>query len=133
MTCSSLASVCLVPPTLLVCLRTASATYAAVRACHRFAVNLLHSGGRQAAEVFSTPRPDRFATVRWQWSGAGLPWLVEDAAAVADCEVVATAAMGDHTVVFGEVRKLVLTGGCPLLYGMRGFAEWSAPAGDRSR
>ena len=46
MTCSSLASVCLRPPTLLVCLRTLSATQRAVEATGAFAVNLLHSGGR---------------------------------------------------------------------------------------
>jgi flavin reductase (DIM6/NTAB) family NADH-FMN oxidoreductase RutF len=132
MTCSSLASVCMEPPTLLVSLRTTSATCAAVRACGTFAINLLHRDGRHAAEVFSTPRTDRFETVHWRGTANGLPWLHTDSAAVADCEVVETKVVGDHTVVFGEVRGLDLAEGWPLLYGMRAFSGWPEAAADRS-
>jgi flavin reductase (DIM6/NTAB) family NADH-FMN oxidoreductase RutF len=51
MTCSSVTSVTLLPPTLLVCLRVGSGTLEAVSAHGGFAVNLLHEEARHAAEV----------------------------------------------------------------------------------
>jgi flavin reductase (NADH) len=129
MTCSSLASVCLNPPTLLVCLRTGSATYAAVQRHGAFAVNLLHAGGRGTAELFAAPIVNRFAQVRWRSSGNGLPWLVDDAAAIADCRVVRSVPAGDHTVVLGELIELGVGDDIPpLLYGMRRYAEWNVDA-----
>jgi len=121
MTCSSLASVCLSPPTLLVCLRTSSATFGAVRTRRGFAVNVLDTGGRTAADLFSSAEPDRFARVGWRLSPDGLPWLIEHTAATADCRVVRTETVGDHTVVFGELRQLHVWDSQPLLYGMRRF------------
>ena len=126
MTCSSLVSACLAPPTLLVCLRTDSTTCAAVRARGRFAVNLLGAGGRHAAELFSSARPERFDEVRWELSAAGLPWLLDGGAGAADCLVVDALAVGDHTVVVGEVLQLATGSGPPLLYGLRRFSAWPA-------
>ena len=56
-TCSSVCSVSLDPPMLLVCLHADSATLAAILRRSMFAVNLLHEGARYAfgfAPVFST-------------------------------------------------------------------------------
>jgi flavin reductase (NADH) len=66
MTCTALASVTLCPPTLLVCLNSGSGTLAAVRARGIFAVNLLDSGGRGAAELFGSAAGDRFRRVLWE-------------------------------------------------------------------
>lgn len=123
MTCSSLSSVTLVPPTLLTCLRTGSATLDAVMDHGGFAVNLLHAQGRRAAELFSSTVGDRFSLVRWRPSCSGLPWLVADAFAVAECIVSGMVEVGDHTVVFGEVKEVVMAHGTPLLYGMRRFSH----------
>jgi flavin reductase (NADH) len=122
MTCSSLSSVTLVPPTLLACLRTGSATLHAVQDHRGFAVNLLHAQGRHAAELFSSPVGDRFSRIRWRPSCSGLPWLVADAFALAECTVSGTVEVGDHTVVFGEVDEVTMTPGTPLLYGIRRFS-----------
>jgi flavin reductase (NADH) len=131
LTCSSLASVTLTPPTLLVCLNSRSGTLTALRARGCFALNLLHSRGRVAAEVFSQPSTvDRFARVDWRPAGPDrLPWLAEDAFAMADCAVVRTCEVGDHTVVFGEVRSVLQTADTPLLYGLRTFSAWPAVSG----
>ena len=127
MTCSSLSSVTLAPPTLLVSLRTDSATLGAVRHHGGFAVNLLHARGRAAATLFSSAAQDRFSRVRWHPSRSGLPWLVADAFALADCTVSGMAEVGDHTVVFGAVEEVIMAHDTPLLYGMRRF---SAPCTD---
>jgi flavin reductase (NADH) len=125
LTCSSLCSVTLRPPTLLVCLHTRSGTLEALQARGRFAVNLLHARGREAAEVFSSLVPDRFARVGWRPSQrTGLPWLVDDAFAFAECRTTRTSVVGDHAVVLGEVTEVAQTADVPLLYGLRQFSTW---------
>ncbi|MFD0373309.1 flavin reductase family protein [Streptomyces sp. NPDC127114] len=129
-TCSSLSSVALDPPTLLVCLKTHGSTLDAIRAREWFAVNLLHARARAAAEVFSSPVADRFGHVRWRPTDtAGLPWLHEDALAVAECALAGLYAVGDHTVVLGEVAGMEVRPDVPLLYGLRRFSAWPAGPG----
>jgi flavin reductase (DIM6/NTAB) family NADH-FMN oxidoreductase RutF len=123
MTCSSLTSVCLTPPTLLIGLRTASATCQAVLDRGEFALNLLHVGGVAAARAFASAVPERFARVQWRASLRGLPWLTDDAGATADFQVVLTQQVGDHTTIFGELRGVRLHEGQPLLYCMRQFVR----------
>ncbi|WP_435612839.1 flavin reductase family protein [Streptomyces sp. bgisy159] len=125
LTCSSLSSVAAEPPTLSVCLTTRGETLRALRAHGSFAVNLLHHGGQRAAQVFARPADNRFGQVAWRASpGAGLPWLVEDAFALAECTVSGLSEIADHTVVIGEVTGVAQESGVPLLYGARGFAAW---------
>lgn len=129
MTCSSLSSVCLDPPTLLVCVRTGSLTYQAVTWRREFSVNLLREDGQAAAEVFASLVPDRFSKVDWKLTPRGLPWLVDDARTVADCRVVSEVPIGDHTVVFGQVTEITAgAGGEPLLYGDRHYGRWQSAA-----
>jgi flavin reductase (DIM6/NTAB) family NADH-FMN oxidoreductase RutF len=129
MTCTSLASVTVDPPVLLNCLNVRSGTLAAIRASRSFAVNLLHSRGRSAAEAFSSAHGDRFASTAWQPSTVvGAPWLTGDAFAVAECTVVATVPVGDHVVVFGRVVNIDGSPDMPLLYGLRRYATWGSDA-----
>ncbi|WP_200300883.1 flavin reductase family protein [Streptomyces adelaidensis] len=134
MTCSSLCSVALDPPTLLVCVRQGSSTLEAVEQRGSFAVNVLHSGGRPVAELFASGAPDRFDRVPWRAGPAAAgPHLPDYARTVADCKVTGTAKpVGDHTVVFGEVLEVTshLTAAAPLLYGLRRYATW--PTGHRA-
>ncbi|MFD5569720.1 flavin reductase family protein [Streptomyces cadmiisoli] len=128
MTCSSLSSVTLRPPTLLICLRNGSPTLGAVLDQDRFSVNLLGEAGRPAAELFASGASDRFDRVKWEEPpGCGGPHLPDVAHAVADCRVVRADSVGDHTVVFGEVeRSLTWPAPRPLMYGLRGYAVWPA-------
>jgi flavin reductase (DIM6/NTAB) family NADH-FMN oxidoreductase RutF len=129
LTCTSLTSVTLAPPTLLLCLGVRSGTLAALRECGGFAVNLLHSRGRRAAELFASRDPRRFALAPWRPTpGTGMPWLDRDAFAVAECEVGELAPVGDHVVVFGMVRALQWRPDVPLLYGLRAFSSWASPS-----
>jgi len=124
MTCSSLCSVALDPPTLLVCLRQGGPTAGAVLASGAFTVNLLDADARPTAELFASGDADRFARVPWRSGEAG-PHLTADAHSTADCRVARTDTVGDHLVVLGEV--LGVTGyrqPRPLLYGLRRFTTW---------
>ena len=127
MTCTSLSSVTLHPPTLLICLNAGSGTLAGIRDRGAFAVNLLHSGARATAELFASSSADRFRDVAWlPAERSGAPWLVDDALAVAECSVRARLPVGDHEVVLGEVLSLRYSGGNPLLYGMRRYSWFDA-------
>lgn len=125
LTCTSLTSVTVSPPTLMVCLDERSGTLVAIRDSGRFAVNLLHDGGRRAAEVFSSAAPDRFDRIPWCHGETGGLWLMEDAFAVAECRVVKAVVIGDHVAVFGEVAHVRQRAETPLLYGMRRFGSWA--------
>ncbi|HYQ62598.1 flavin reductase family protein [Actinophytocola sp.] len=129
MTCSTVCSVSVDPPTLLVCLREESPTLQAMLKLSTFAVNLLHEGARDTAQLFASGAPDRFERIRWRNEPSfGGPHLVDMAHAVADCQIVRTVCVGDHIVVFGEVLGLArhdeVTS--PLLYGFRQYSSWSA-------
>lgn len=127
MTCSSVCSVTLAPPTLLVCLRGESPTLAAILARGAFAVNLLHEGAQETAELFSSGEPDRFDQVVWYLDAdAAGPHLREDSHAIADCRIASTLAVGDHVVVFGEAFGVTRRENFqPLLYGLRRYGRWS--------
>ena len=124
MTCSSLASVSLDPPTILVCLHTRSGTLRALRGSGTFGVNFLCGQASQTAELFASPIADRFARVDWQLSGrANAPWLPTDAFAFAECRVAGDTVVGDHAIVFGEVIGVTQRDGLPLLYSKRKFSR----------
>ncbi|MEU8916036.1 MULTISPECIES: flavin reductase family protein [Streptomyces] len=129
LTCSSLSSVTTAPPTLSVWLTTRGETLGALREYGAFAVNLLHDRGQRAGEVFAHPVADRFSQVGWRRSPeAGLPWLADDAFAVAECRVTKLVEVSDHTLVVGAVTGVTQDAGTPLLYGVRRFASW--PGGE---
>ncbi|MFD1832113.1 flavin reductase [Streptomyces desertarenae] len=78
-----------------------------------------------ARALFARPAENRFGQVTWRTSpGAGLPWLADDAFAVAECTVSNLSEIADHTAVIGEVTGVAQEPGVPLLYGARGFAAW---------
>jgi flavin reductase (DIM6/NTAB) family NADH-FMN oxidoreductase RutF len=126
LTCSSLCSVSLEPPLLLVCNHNASRTLPAIRERRLLAVNFLHAGGREAAELFAAPAADRFSRVPWRptprWR---LPGLTVHANAVAECRVRDSTVAGDHTVVVAEVAEVTrVAAAAPLLYGLREYVPW---------
>ena len=125
LTCSSVSSVALDPPTLLVGLRSASPVLTTLLEVGRFAVTLLHSGGRQTAELFASGAQDRFDRVSWAPGVAG-PHLALDGHTAADCAVIGARRVGDHTVVFGEVTGTTsYQDRPPLLYGLRSYRAWT--------
>jgi flavin reductase (DIM6/NTAB) family NADH-FMN oxidoreductase RutF len=132
MTCSSLCSVTLDPPTLLVCLRRGGPTLESTLRGSGFTVNLVRAEAQATAELFASGAADRFTRVRWQAGpGFGGPRLFDDAHAIADCRVSQVTVVGDHAVVFGEVCRVLLPSqdvAQPLLYGLRRYAAWPAVA-----
>lgn len=126
LTCSSLISVTLSPPTLLVSVHLRSSTLAAAQRLGGFAVNLLPARARWVAELFASGRADRFRLVSWRPRGnLGLPWLAEDCRGWAECALSEVFVVGDHALMVGRVIDAQSTSEAPLLYGFREFAAWS--------
>lgn len=123
-TCSSLTSVCLDPPTVLVSLTTRSMTLHHALRQGTFGITLLDADGGGLAHRFAAPLVDRFAEVGWRRSPLGTPWLDPGMTAAADCEVANSIEVGDHTVLFGRVCNVTVPGGSPLLYGLRTYRGW---------
>ncbi|UQX03477.1 flavin reductase family protein [Streptomyces sp. RerS4] len=127
MTCSSLASVALSPPTIVLCLRTESPTVQAVLESGHVAVNLLHENARPVSDLFASGAADRFERTEWRLPlGAGGPHLTEAAHAIADGVVTQAVEFGDHTAVFVRISRVSQHDGAePLLYGKRRYARWT--------
>ncbi|MCV7012771.1 flavin reductase family protein [Mycolicibacterium madagascariense] len=123
MTCTSLTSVTLEPPTLLACLRSSSSTLQAILTGTRFAVNVLHNRAAQTAALFGSSASRRVADDAARPSPKlGQPWLHEDSAAMAECRLLSTSVVGTHTVVFGHVTSVEIGDvASPLVYGQRRY------------
>ncbi|GAA3274637.1 flavin reductase family protein [Streptomyces lavendulae] len=129
MTCTSLCSVALDPPTLLVCLRAGSPTLGAILDSGSLSVNLLHQRARSTSELFGSGAPGRFERVPWVPAQNGGPHLIEAAHTIADCTVTADQVVGDHAVVMARVTLVTsLCRPVPLLYGMRRYGSWAEDA-----
>lgn len=126
MTCTSLCSASLNPPTVLVCLRANSPTLRALTVSGVFSINVLGQHAESTAALFASGDPERFDRVCWRWAAdGGGPHLLRAARAIADCRVGGTRSSGDHAVVFGEVAMITaISEAAPLLYGLRRFAVW---------
>lgn len=126
MTVSSVCSVTLSPPTLLVCLRKGSPTLDAILERATFTVNFLHGKAQSVAELFASGAPDRFDLIPWECPpAAGGPHLSSDAHSTADCRVSRTEHVGDHIVVFGEAFRVTQNDEhAPLMYGLREYQTW---------
>jgi flavin reductase (DIM6/NTAB) family NADH-FMN oxidoreductase RutF len=114
-TASAVSSVCLEPPTLLVCMNRASTTGQAIARSRAFAVNVLAEHQHELAGHFATKDPDKFARVEARTSTHGQP-LLPEALAHIECRVVDELVAGTHVVFLGRVVALAAEEGMPLAY-----------------
>lgn len=120
MTASSVCSLSLDPPLLLVCVENRSATLRTIRANKLFAVNVLAAGQAGTSRLFASclPQEDKFSRTRHR-TEHGVP-ILHGAVAYLVCELHEVLPGGDHTIVIGRVihsaktdrAPLVLHGGC---------------------
>ena len=120
MTASSVASVSLHPPLVLVSIDQANDMHPALRAAQRFVLNVLAADQEALSRRFAAEHPDRFDGVPYRDSKHGLP-IIEGAVASIECEKQAEAPGGDHTVFFGLVTGGSVSDRPPLLYYRGGY------------
>jgi flavin reductase (DIM6/NTAB) family NADH-FMN oxidoreductase RutF len=113
-TVSSLTSVSLDPPLLLVCLQRRCRSAAFFREADYFGVNVLFAHQQQLSERFATCLGDRFEGVAWELGRTGVP-LLSEALATFECGRRACMPGGDHDIVIGEVLHVTTRSGIPLV------------------
>ncbi|HEY4807837.1 MAG TPA: flavin reductase family protein [Roseiarcus sp.] len=108
-TATSLASLSLAPPTLIVCLARSSSTLIGLREAGAFSINLLAARHQALAHRFSghsgVHGPRRFDRAQWVTLSTGAPVLT-DAVAAFDCLVEEVIERHSHAIVLGAVVSL---------------------------
>ncbi|GAA3203394.1 flavin reductase [Actinocorallia longicatena] len=128
MTASSLTSVSLDPPLVLVCLDHRIHTHELVSAGGVFAVSVLGKDQAVLGQRFAgRHQGDRFADAPWRAGPTGSP-VLETALSWLDCRVVHAYPGGDHTIFVGEI---VAAGTprrtAPLLFHSRSWGQLADP------
>jgi flavin reductase (DIM6/NTAB) family NADH-FMN oxidoreductase RutF len=131
MTATSVSSLSVEPPTMLVTVNRASSSYAALARSRAFGVNVLASEHQDVANRFAgrggEQGLERYAERRWLTLNSGV-WLLSDAVAVFDCEIEEIIERHTHAIVIGRVNGLVAPGGPSALVYWRGAYDqlgWS--------
>lgn len=121
MTASSIASVSLTPPLVLVSVDRRTVMHRALSAATHFVINVLAADQEALARRFAEREEKRFDGVGYRESRRGIP-LLDGALAHIECAKQEAVAGGDHTVFFGLVTDGTVTNARPLLYYRGGYA-----------
>ena len=123
LTATSLVSISLEPPMVLVGLEHASATRAAILETKAFNVSLLTRSQEFIADRLAGRAPAidaRWTTLPHRLGANGIP-LVEGCAAWLECRMTQTFTAGDHDILVGEVDAAEVGSGDPLILWDRAF------------
>jgi len=123
MTASSLVSISIDPPLVLVGLEREATTRAAVVASRAFNVSLLARAQEFMADRFAGRAPaidPRWRAVPHRLGTNGIP-LIEGCAAWLECSLVGTHPAGDHDICIGQVEAAEIGSGEPLILWDRAF------------
>ena len=104
LTTNAICSVSADPPLLLVCVDKTSRTLTALRHARRFVVNFMSDGSAELCALFASKADDKFAHVRSEPGLGGVPCLVDDALAYAECATEQELEAGDHVILTGLIE-----------------------------
>lgn len=118
MTASSITSVSMDPPSLLVCINTAASIHAVIGRVGAFSVSFLAAGQETVSHVFSSsmPNEERFAHGEWE-ADCGRPPRLRGSVAAISCRLEKSINFATHTIYLGEVIDVSEAGKqAPLIY-----------------
>lgn len=121
MTASSLTSVSLEPPLVLVCVDHAARMHPILIHAERFIVNVLAADQEELSRRFADPHDDRFDGIGHRTTSDGLVYL-DGTLAHIECRREMLYEAGDHTIVVGRVISGRAREGHPLVYFRGGYA-----------
>ena len=127
MTANAFSSICLDPPTIMVCIAHGTHTFGYLEKTGRFGVNSLKSEQQELGAYFAKRPEDRTGDVEYQYSRSedGVP-ILDDSMVFFGCEVLGTHVYGDHTIYVGEVNEMRQNEpGAPLMFY---DSRWYNPA-----
>jgi len=114
-TVSAFCSVSLEPPLILVCIDKNTGSHRALAQTDSFVVNILRADRQDLSDRFAAYLPDKFAAVKYRLGIDDLP-LLEDALANLECRLVNSHLNGDHTIFVGQIERVTVDDGEPLVY-----------------
>lgn len=123
LTATSVSSLSVAPPSLLVSIQCSSRALKALQAFGRFGVNMLAGNQREIANRFSGRRgvygAARFDGDDWRTGASGVP-LLPSALAAVECTVERVMEWHTHCIVVGTVSNVLVRGGRDALVYWRG-------------
>lgn len=122
MTASSVASVSLDPPLVLVSVDRRHDMHAALDAASYFVLNILAADQEALSRRFAADEPDRFGGVGYRPNKQGIA-VLDGVLAHIECEKRTAVPAGDHTAYLGLVIGGGVTERRPLLYYRGGYAS----------
>jgi flavin reductase ActVB len=126
-TASSLTSLSLEPPMLLVCIGRDAEIHDALLEAERFGVNVLAAGQQDLARRFADRERQRLEDGEYALSPGGVPLLPGSLARI-ECRRRSKLEGGDHTIVTGVLEWSDTAEGRPLCYFRGGYAELGGAA-----
>ncbi|PHN20561.1 flavin reductase family protein [Pseudomonas phytophila] len=106
-TASAFSALSIDPALVLFCPNYESDTYPVLRDSKRFAIHLLAAGQKAEAYAFAGKGKDKAAGIEWHLSELGNP-LLNNATAIIECELWREYDGGDHAIIVGAVKNLIL-------------------------
>ena len=125
MTVSSFASVSLAPPIVSVCLANEARTLPLLKRSGVFAVSVLSQTQADVSNACASHESDGLQVVAHS-HGENQCALIDGATTQLECTLHDLMLAGDHTLVLGQVTRVVLTSIPPLLYCNRSYGTFSA-------
>ena len=123
LTATAFSSLSLDPPLCLVCIDNRAGSLPALLESKRFAVNMLRADQTDLSNRFASPIPNKLEGVSWQPGPATECPLLEGTIASMECTVVNVFPGGDHQILIGELQRISVAEGDPLLYFRGGYAD----------
>ena len=106
-TASAFSALSIDPALVLFCPNYTSDSYPVLRDGKRFAIHLLSAEQQAEAYAFASKGKDKAAGIEWTLSELGNP-LLSNAAAIIECELWREYDGGDHAIMVGAVKNLIL-------------------------
>lgn len=107
LTASAFSSLSLDPALVLFCPNYSSDSYPVLIRNKRFAIHLLSAGQQHEAYAFAKKGKDKAQGIEWRLSELGNP-LLSGATAIIECELWREYEGGDHAILVGAVKNLIV-------------------------
>jgi flavin reductase (DIM6/NTAB) family NADH-FMN oxidoreductase RutF len=129
MTATAVTSLCVEPPSLLVCIHRDTTCHAALSRCDRFCMNVPGARHQQVSATFGRKADDpaaKFAVGDWRLTADGLPYLADTQSNLV-CRIASVFEHGTHSIFVGQCETI--TNGpdaAPLLYANGAYGTLAA-------
>jgi flavin reductase (DIM6/NTAB) family NADH-FMN oxidoreductase RutF len=115
LTINSFSSLSLDPPLVMVAIDRWCNVLSSFESSGHYAVNVLREDQQDLSVRFAEIPEGRFTGIEWRPGDTGSP-ILEGVLAVLDCRTLNVADTGDHRVLIGEVVKVEIGEGRPLVF-----------------